>query len=155
MVVIQHPTANHHQSYQPINGGGPLMMEWRNGPFSSGGMPNEIAIFGGMRSGPFIKYVRKKMRIFDPPSLYVRRKTIENAPKNNRCTHSRANFYTIPPSHLTYVFNEWSRMKRRDFLAQKYPGRVAESCRIPRPNGRMGTQPIRKTIACVLSGLLN
>ena len=59
-------------------------------------------------TGPFIKYVRRNIDIFDPPSLCVRQRTIENAPENNRYTQEINRKFTLPPSVHAYVLNEWS-----------------------------------------------
>ena len=68
-------------------------------------IPKQIA---PSHMGPFIKYVRKNIEIFDPPSLCVRQRTIENAPENNRCTQEMNQKFTLPPSIHAYVLNEWS-----------------------------------------------
>ena len=60
-----------------------------------------------VHKGPFIKYVRRNIEIFDPPSLCVRQRTIENAPENNRCTQEMNRKITLPPSIPAYVLNEW------------------------------------------------
>ena len=66
-------------------------------------IPKQIA---PSHMGPFIKYVRKNIEIFDPPSLCVRQRTIENAPENNRCTQEINRKFTLPPlSMRTYLMN--------------------------------------------------
>ena len=52
-------------------------------------------------------YVRKIIKIFDPPSLPARFKTMEKVLRNKRHTYKFDNFYTLPPSQRAYIIKVW------------------------------------------------